>query len=42
MGVNDASHTIIADLLAQKTGQQLTENRRWRVSTALAGLFREF
>lgn len=42
MGVNDASHAIIADLLAQKTGQQLTENRRWRVSTALAGLFREF
>ncbi|MEZ5680434.1 MAG: protein-glutamate O-methyltransferase CheR [Erythrobacter sp.] len=42
MGVNDASHTIIADLLAQKTGQQLTESRRWRVSTALAGLFREF
>ncbi|MFA6220180.1 MAG: protein-glutamate O-methyltransferase CheR [Erythrobacter sp.] len=42
MGVNDASHRIIADLLAQRTGQQLTESRRWRVSTALAGLFREF
>lgn len=42
MGVNDASHAIIADLLCQKTGQQLTESRRWRVSTALAGLFREF
>lgn len=42
MAVNDASHRIIADLLAQRTGQQLTESRRWRVSTALAGLFREF
>lgn len=42
MGVNDASHRIISDLLAQRTGQQLTESRRWRVSTALAGLFREF
>jgi len=41
MGVNDASHKIISDLLAQRTGQQLTESRRWRVSTALAGLFRE-
>ena len=41
MDVNDASHRIIADLLKQRTGQQLTEDRRWRVSTALAGLFRE-
>ncbi|WP_324828374.1 CheR family methyltransferase [Qipengyuania zhejiangensis] len=41
MDVNEASHKIIADLLAQRTGQQLTESRRWRVSTALAGLFRE-
>ncbi|MEL6237784.1 MAG: protein-glutamate O-methyltransferase CheR [Pseudomonadota bacterium] len=36
-----ASHQIIADLLAQHTGQHLTESRRWRVSTALAGVFRE-
>lgn len=42
MAVDDASHKIIGDLLTQKTGQQLTEGRRWRVSTALAGLFREF
>lgn len=42
MAIDDASHKIIGDLLAQKTGQQLTEGRRWRVSTALAGLFREF
>ncbi len=38
---SDASHQIIADLLSEHTGQQLTESRRWRVSTALAGVFRE-
>lgn len=38
---NDASFRIIADLLTSRTGQQLTESRRWRVSTALSGLFRE-
>ena len=42
MAVDDASHRIIGDLLAQRTGQQLTEGRRWRVSGALSGLFREF
>jgi chemotaxis protein methyltransferase CheR len=36
-----ASLQIIADLLETRTGQQLTENRRWRVGSALAGLFRE-
>ena len=41
MAVDDAAHRIIGDLLAQRTGQQLTEGRRWRVSSALAGLFRE-
>ncbi len=41
MAVNDASHRIIGDLLTRKTGQQLTEGRRWRISTALGGLFRE-
>ncbi|MEP5937007.1 MAG: protein-glutamate O-methyltransferase CheR [Erythrobacter sp.] len=41
MEVNDASHQIIADLLADRTGQQLTESRRWRIGTALSGLFRE-
>lgn len=39
--MSDASHQIIAELLAARTGQQLTESRRWRVGTALAGLFRE-
>lgn len=41
MEVSDASHNIIADLLAARTGQQLTESRRWRVGTALSGVFRE-
>ncbi|QUL36719.1 protein-glutamate O-methyltransferase CheR [Erythrobacter sp. JK5] len=41
MEVSQASLQIIADLLAERTGQHLTENRRWRIGTALAGLFRE-
>ena len=42
MGVEDASHKIIAELLEARTGQTLSESRRWRISTALSGLFREF
>lgn len=42
MALEDASHKIIADLLEARTGQTLTESRRWRISTALSGLFREF
>ncbi|MEO1488231.1 MAG: protein-glutamate O-methyltransferase CheR [Pseudomonadota bacterium] len=41
MEASQASLQIIADLLAEHTGQQLTENRRWRVSSALSGVFRE-
>ena len=41
MDAHQASHQIIADLLEEHTGQHLTESRRWRVSTALAGVFRE-
>ncbi len=41
MEVSQASYQIIADLLAARTGQHLTESRRWRVATALAGVFRE-
>ncbi|WP_108787154.1 CheR family methyltransferase [Erythrobacter sp. Alg231-14] len=41
MEVSQASYQIIADLLAERTGQHLTESRRWRVATALAGVFRE-
>lgn len=35
------SQGIIADLLRARTGQQLTEGRRWRIGTALSGIFRE-
>lgn len=42
MALEDASHNIIAELLNARTGQTLTESRRWRISTALSGLFREF
>ncbi|HSG33944.1 MAG TPA: protein-glutamate O-methyltransferase CheR [Sphingomonadaceae bacterium] len=33
--------SVIADLLEERTGQKLTSNRRWRIGTALAGLFRQ-
>jgi chemotaxis protein methyltransferase CheR len=36
-----ASYQIIADWLAARSGQHLTQNRRWRVNSALAGIFRE-
>lgn len=42
MEASQASHQIIADLLAARTGQHLTENRRWRIGTALSGVFREY
>jgi chemotaxis protein methyltransferase CheR len=41
MEVSEASHQIIADLLAARTGQHLSESRRWRVNSALGGIFRE-
>ncbi|AWW73784.1 protein-glutamate O-methyltransferase [Erythrobacter sp. KY5] len=41
MEVSQASYQIIADLLSARTGQHLTESRRWRVGTALSGVFRE-
>lgn len=41
MEVSDISHKIIADLLTARSGQQLTEGRRWRVGSALSGIFRE-
>lgn len=41
MESSEVSHQIIADLLSAHTGQQLTASRRWRVKTALAGVFRE-
>lgn len=39
--MSEISQRIVADLLFARTGQQLTANRRWRIDTALAGLFRE-
>ncbi|HSF13816.1 MAG TPA: protein-glutamate O-methyltransferase CheR, partial [Erythrobacter sp.] len=42
MEASEASHQIIADLLEARTGQHLTESRRWRVNSALAGIFREY
>lgn len=41
MESSQASYQIIADLLASRTGQHLTESRLWRVPTALSGVFRE-
>jgi len=41
MEASEASHQIIADLLEARTGQYLTESRRWRVNSALAGIFRQ-
>lgn len=41
MGLTDASHRIIADLLASRTGQELTQSRLWRVPSALSPIFRE-
>lgn len=41
MALTDASHRIIADLLASRTGQELTASRLWRVPSALSSIFRE-
>lgn len=42
MEVSQASFQIISELLAARTGQQLTDNRKWRLGSALSGLFREY
>jgi chemotaxis protein methyltransferase CheR len=41
MDMNLGSQKIIADLLSVRTGQQLTEDRTWRIGTALSGIFRQ-
>jgi len=41
MEPSPAALQMIADLLTMHTGQELTEGRRWRVGSALGGLFRE-
>lgn len=40
MELSSASSAVIADLLAEHTGQQMTEGRMWRIPSALAGVFR--
>lgn len=37
----DMTHDVLAQLLAERTGQDLSPNRRWRVETALSALLRE-
>lgn len=41
MDLNDVSVRYVAELLAERTGQQMTEGRLWRIGTALSGIFRE-
>jgi len=41
MEMSSASFQIIAKLIAKHTGQELTEDRRWRIGTALSGVFKE-
>ena len=41
MDPDDIAIGIIAGLLEARTGQKLTEDRRWRIAPALAGLFRD-
>jgi chemotaxis protein methyltransferase CheR len=41
MEPDDIAIGSIAGLLEARTGQKLTEDRRWRIAPALAGLFRE-
>lgn len=37
----DMTHEVLAQLLAERTGQDLSPNRRWRVETALSALLRD-
>ncbi|MGX7894620.1 CheR family methyltransferase [Tsuneonella sp. HG222] len=41
MDPDDLAISIIAGLLEARTGQRLTEDRKWRIAPALAGLFRD-
>ncbi len=41
MEVSEVSNRILAELLEAKTGQQLAPSRRWRIGSALSGLYRE-
>lgn len=39
--VSEASYNIIAELLEARTGQTLVDSRKWRLGTALSGVFRQ-
>lgn len=41
MEVSDVSNRLLAELLEARTGQKLAPNRRWRIGSALSGLYRE-
>ena len=41
MELDDLAIGLIAGLLEERTGQRLTEERRWRIGPALASLFRD-
>ena len=41
MNSQSASERIIANLLAARTGQELSQERSWRIGSALSGIFRE-
>ena len=41
MEVSEVSDRILAELLEARTGQQLAPSRRWRIGSALSGLYRE-
>jgi chemotaxis protein methyltransferase CheR len=41
MDPDDLAIGIIAGLLEARTGQRLTDDRRWRIAPALSGLFRD-
>jgi chemotaxis protein methyltransferase CheR len=41
MSKHEDPYEVIADLLHKRTGQHIAPSRRWRIETALAGLFRE-
>ncbi|MEP2736893.1 MAG: protein-glutamate O-methyltransferase CheR [Erythrobacter sp.] len=42
MAINQSALRIIEDLLFSHTGQQLTENRKWRVESALSLVFEKY
>ncbi len=41
MEVSEVSNRILSGMLEARTGQQLAPSRRWRIGSALSGLFRE-